>query len=393
MGIVLFPKAFIISSKKNMKYLKHIALAILFGAILSVSAYADGKPSGGDPGNGGPAFGSTTYGLSDSCWKVFLSEISPADAAKLAADQATISGNETQINALNQQIGALLKNATGKRDSATRAQINALEAQIDPLQRANGAAQMNIDSVLRANGSVFQTVEENCGRHERGGGGPDTGKGHGNPIPPDHGTRLHFGLSDSCWNIFLTQISASDAAGLAADQKIIADNQTQIDSLIKQLRSIKGNLKDSTVRAEMKALLMQINTLEKASNAAQKDYGTIIKNNMTALQAVRQGCGRPIHKGGAGDPTNGLQIGAIVPNPAPVGSTANLTITLAADEPVTITIGSAIAMGAPAKQIFNGTLTAGTHTQSLDLTGLKAGVYMVTVQAGNDMAMTKLVIQ
>jgi hypothetical protein len=377
--------------RKTMKYLKNIALAILLGAIFSVSAYADGKPNqgGGDPSNGG--WGKSNYGLSDSCWKVFLGQISSADAAKIAADQATITANQTSIDALNKQIGDLLKNGRGKRDSATSAQLRALEAQIDPLQKANGAAQMDIDSIIRANEKLFQTVAENCGRHNDDGG-RDTTKGHGNPNPPDK-NRGHFGLSDSCWNIFLSQLSAADAAQLAADQKTIDDNRKQVDSLLKLFRTLKGNQKDSVVRAEAKAIGHEINVLLTASLTAQKDYATILKKYEAILQSIRQGCGRTIHKGNAGDPTNGLTVSDIVPNPATVGSTASLTITLAADAQVTISIGSAIAQGPPVKQIFNGLLTAGAHTESLDLSRMGAGFYLVFIQSGNQQVVKKLVIQ
>ncbi len=374
-----------------MKYLKNIALAILFGAILSVSAYADGKPNsgflGGRPGN-------SVYGLSDSCWKVFLSQISASDASKIAADQTTITDNQTQIDTLNSQIIALLKNATGRRDSTSRAKIAVLEVQIDALLKANGAAQMDIDSIIKTNSSVFQTIAENCGRPHKND--PDTtkGPGNGNPNPSDKFSRGHFGLSDSCWNIFLTQISTTDATQLAADQSTITADQQQIDSLLKQIRSIKGSLKDSTVRAQYNALLAQINAIVKTSENAEKDYASIIKKYDTILQSIRQDCGRKTtHKGSVGDPTTGLTVTDIVPNPATVGSTASLTITLTADAQVTISIANAIAQGPPAKVLYNGTLNAGTHTQTLDLSGLGTGVYLVYVQSGNAMVVKKFVIQ
>jgi len=374
-----------------MKYLKHIALAIILGAIFTISAYADGKPNGNHDNGGG--FGKfTNYGLSDSCWNVFLGQLSASDAAKLSADQKTISGDQAQIDTLTQQIFTLLKNATGKRDSTTRVKVEALEQQIVTLQKASGAAQIDIDSILKTNSALFETIEENCGKHEDGGHG-DTTKGHGDPTPPNTGGKGHFGLSDSCWNIFLSQVSPADTAQLAADLKILASDQLQIDTLLKQIRAIKGSLKDSTVRAEYKALLAQINVIVKASETAEKDYASIIKKYGTILQSIRQDCGRHTHKGNAGDPTNGLTVGDIVPNPATVGSSASLTITLTADAEVFITVGSAIAQGPPVKVIFNGALTAGTHTQALDLTGFGAGVYIVTIQSGNAIVARKLVLQ
>jgi len=383
-----------------MKYLKHVALAILFGAIFTVSAFADGKPHNGGPGNGGPGKG-MHYGLSDSCWSVFLSQISAADAAKIAADQQTISDDQKQIDAINQQVGVLLKSSLGKKDSATMAQIKALQMQIGPLQQAIVAAQMDIDVIVKANGSLFQTVSENCGRPDKGGRdttGKDTtkgGPGHGNP-PPGKGTRGHFGLSDSCWNIFLSQLTAADQAQLAADQKIITDNQTQIDALIKQIRALKGNARDSATRAQIKSLMDQINAILKSSLAAEKDYNSIIRKYEAILQGIRKDCGRTaIHKGNPGDPTNdGFKVSAVVPNPASIGGTASITITMIADAPVTITLSDAMMFGKVTPQvIFNGTLTAGDHIQTIDLAGLKAGIYLITVQSGNEQQMQKLVIQ
>jgi hypothetical protein len=52
-----------------------------------------------------------------------------------------------------------------------------------------------------------------------------------------------------------------------------------------------------------------------------------------------------------------------------------------------------MAQGPPVKQIFNGMLTAGTHTQTLDLTGYGPGVYLVYIQSGNENITKKLVIQ
>lgn len=362
-----------------MKLLKTIALALLFGTIFTLSAYAGGKPGG--PGN---------FGLSDSCWKVFVSQLSPADAAKLAADEQTISGNQAQIDALNKQLGDLYK--SGGRDSATRAKIKDLSSQLETLNKADGAAQMDIEIIIKNNGSLFETVAQTCGRHtnprDTGKGGPGTGGG-----TPDKGGRGHFGLSDSCWNIFLTQISPADAAQLAADQQTISDNQKKIEDLYKQIRSLKGNAKDSSVRAQIKALIDQIRTLLKSSGDAMKDYASIIRKNNAILQSIRKDCGRHSHKGNPGDPTNGLTTGEITPNPTTPGGPASITLTLTADAQVMISISYATVQGPPAKIIFNGTLTAGTHTQSLDLTGYGAGIYLVTIQSGNEVISKKLVIQ
>jgi Spy/CpxP family protein refolding chaperone len=375
-----------------MKLLKTIALALLFGTIFTLSAYADGKPNQGGPGNGGKPGGPGNFGLSDSCWKVFVSQLSPADAAKLAADQQTISGNQAQIDALNKQLGDLFK--SGGRDSATRAKIKDLSNQLETLNKADGAAQMDIQIIIKNNGSLFETVAQNCGRptnpRDTGKGGP----GNGGPGPGDKGGRGHFGLSDSCWNIFLTQISPADAAQLAADQQTVSDNQKKIEDLYKQIRSLKGSAKDSSIRAQIKDLMDQIRTLLKSSGDAMKDFASIIRKNNDILQSIRKDCGRhSTHKGNPGDPTNGMTVGEITPNPTTPGGQASITITLTADAPVMISIGNATAQGPPAKIIFNGLLTAGAHTQTLDLTGIGPGMYLLTIQSGNEVITKKLVIQ
>ena len=138
----------------------------------------------------------------------------------------------------------------------------------------------------------------------------------------------------------------------------------------------------------------QIKALRKASGEAQRDFASIIKKNEAILQAIRKDCGRHPRKGNPGDPTNGLTVTDIVPNPTTVGGPASITITLASDAEVNISITMATAAkGPPAKQIFSGTLTAGAHTETLDLSGFGPGIYRVSVQAGSQVVTKKLVIQ
>src|SRR5579872_6524555 len=213
-----------------MKQLRYFALALLFGAMISIQAFADGKPNPGG-GNGLPIPGGPNhFGLSDSCWNVFLAGLSSGDAAKLTADQNTVTTDETQVDTLQRKIDNLLRNG-GARDSATRAQIKAIDAQILTLNTAINAAQMDIGSIIKNNGTLLETVSENCGRPKRdtgrgGNGGGDTSKG-GNRGGGDHGvnTKGHFGLSDSCWNIFISEISKSSAALLASDQQTIVSDE------------------------------------------------------------------------------------------------------------------------------------------------------------------------
>src|SRR5437764_472715 len=159
---------------------------------------------------------------------------------------------------------------------------------------------------------------------------PSGGTGTGAAGGPNH-----FGLSDSCWNVFLTMISSGDASELNADQSGIAALDTQINAINKQLRSLKGGLRDSTVRQQFKALIDQKHDLMKQEDSLRRDYGKIIHNNDSLLRMVRRDCGRH-GKGTAGDPGSGLKVGDIIPNPATVGSEITIPITLTADAKVTI---------------------------------------------------------
>jgi len=380
-----------------MRQFRYFALALVLGAFFSLSAYAQkgGSGNAGDPGLGGKE---NHFGLSDSCWKVFLAGLSASDAAKLTADQTTIAANEVQIDTFQSQINALFR-ASGKGtrpDSATLAKVRVLEGQIQTLNQADGALQMEIGGIIKANNTLLATVEENCGRPPRdtskGGGKGDTSKGGpikiGNP-------RGHFGLSDSCWNIFLSQISTTDAAGLAADEKTIETNEAQIDTLERKIHDLlkNGGGKDSTIRNEVKALLAQIQTLRKATLDAAKDYAAIIKKNEAILQSIRQDCGRVKHKGNAGDPGNGLTVTDIVPNPASVGGSISFTIGLTSDAEVEIFASLIGPQGPPSMLIFNGKLPAGSTPETIALGRLGAGAYLITIQSGNSSVQKKLVIQ
>jgi len=388
-----------------MKQFRYFAFIFALGAFFSLTAYAQKGPNPGGGSVTGPG-GPNHFGLSDSCWNVFLSGLSSSDAATLTADQKTLASNEAQIDALQKQIDSLLRSSSGrgvKPDTAVLRKVKVLEGQIQALNQANGATQMEIGTIIKTNNSLLETVEESCGRPARdtgkGGGGRDTSKGGGRDTSKggriDKNPKGHFGLSDSCWNIFLSQISAADAAGLAADQKTIADNQAQIDTLQKQIHDLlrKGGGKDSSVRAQVKALMAQIQTLRKASEAAAKDYGTILRNNQAILQSLRETCGRIAHKGNTGDPGNGLTVTDIVPNPASVGGSISMTIGLTSDAEVTIFASLIGPQGPPTMQIFEGKLPAGSTPETISLGRLGAGAYLITIQSGPTSVQKKLVIQ
>jgi hypothetical protein len=378
-----------------MKQLKYFVLALAFGALVSTGALAQKGP--GTPT--GPSVGANHFGLSDSCWNVFLSGLSPADAAKLTADQTTIASNQTQINALEKSEDSLIRSAK-PRDTAIGRQIKVLDGQIRTLNEANNTAQIDMGTIIKNNGTLLTTVAENCGKPKRDTGdhGRDTSKGgpgNGNNGPGDKGTftKGHFGLSDSCWNIFISGISPANAASLSADLATIKTNGAEVDSLLKLIRSMKGAAKDSAGRAAIKALLDQINALIKSSGAAQKDYAGIIRANDSLLESIRKTCGRPGHKVTVGGGGNAPTASAITPNPASANGSASITITLDAAAEVEIFISNATAQGMPARLLFNGMLQAGATTESLSLTGLVPGAYVVTIQSQGTTLMQKLMIQ
>src|SRR5437868_2599249 len=95
-----------------MKQFKLFALVLAIGAMLSVTAYAQKGPAtgGGDPGSGGTATGGPNhFGLTDSCWKVFLAGLSSSDQATITADEQLLSDNQSKMNDLEKQIGDLVK--------------------------------------------------------------------------------------------------------------------------------------------------------------------------------------------------------------------------------------------------------------------------------------------
>src|SRR5881296_2122915 len=98
-----------------MKQFRLFAFILAIGAMFAVSAYAQKDPTGGT--GTGAAGGPNHFGLSDSCWNVFLAGLTPAEAALLAADQKTISDNQTKIADLESQINKLQSSAGAKRDT------------------------------------------------------------------------------------------------------------------------------------------------------------------------------------------------------------------------------------------------------------------------------------
>ena len=122
---------------------------------------------------------------------------------------------------------------------------------------------------------------------------------------------------------------------------------------------------------------------------------TILRQYHYLISRVRKECDNPRrdsigHKGPRG--VIDVKIGMITPNPVPTGQvTAELTYGIRVDAHVVITISDQL--GNLVKEVFAGDLTAGAQTQTLDLTGLTAGMYHVRVQAGASVGTARLVIQ
>lgn len=233
--------------------------------------------------------------------------------------------------------------------------------------------------------------------------------------PPPMGP---FGLSDSCFQVFLTLIPADQAATLQDDMAKMKDIQTQLNDLRTQFKAaVKAH--DSAAIHEINAKLKD---LWSQAGALKKAIETIIRANQAILMQVRKDCmgfvlkgpdkdhgnggGKDTirkdtthHKGepGGGDPNKtSLKTTPVTPNPVTVGATASFSYTTVANAAgtqteVNITISDA--MGTLVKNVFAGAVDAGDHLVTLDLSGLTPGVYILRIQAGNAVVSQKLLIQ
>src|SRR5688572_31921902 len=97
-------------------------------------------------------------------------------------------------------------------------------------------------------------------------------------------TDNQFGLSDSCWQVFLSQLSGGDSAfgGLYESAGTL---DTQIDSMMKLLPALRGKA--------VKNLQKQIIALRKQRIALHKQLKSILKANIALLLDVRENCGQP----------------------------------------------------------------------------------------------------
>lgn len=195
-----------------------------------------------------------------------------------------------------------------------------------------------------------------------------------------HDGQHHFGLSDSCWRVFLSDLPEDVAGTLTGAIEQIKDIKANIDTLRDSLRAERKE-KDT---AEVRAIWDKIRDLVAKGRDDNKLIDDIIRKYHELLIKVRRECGDRDHKGGS----VGLKVTPIVPNPAT--TKAHFSYTINAGEEVQITINDQ--MGNVVKKVFDGQVEIGEHDVELDLNGLKSGMYLLRIQAGPDVNTLKLAI-
>ena len=213
------------------------------------------------------------------------------------------------------------------------------------------------------------------------GGRPNSASGRDSSIGTQWHPRedWHFGLSDSCWKVFLSGLPADTASMLTATFEQIRDSKVLIDSLLKDYSAAR-RAKDTAL---MHLILNKIRDLREKIRDDRMITDRIIDEYHSLLISVRRECDHDGHKG-----TIGLKVTPIVPNPAT--TQAHFSYTINADENVLIQIFDQ--GGNTVKTVFDGPADQGEHDVKLDLSGMKTGIYLVRIQAGPDVNTIKLVI-
>ena len=200
----------------------------------------------------------------------------------------------------------------------------------------------------------------------------------------------HFGLSDSCWQVFLSQLDNGDSS-LGDYMDSLSKLDGQIDSLMKLIPELKGK--------GVKQLQKRIIAMRKASHDLKKAINDILKENIDLLIDVRETCGQDttVDDTTVDDTTNdttsvdSLVIGLLNPNPATSGGSVNLPVTLVATMDVTVELYDQSSATLVRTYTF-AAMPSGTTTVSLDLTGVPAGSYVVRVRAGTSSETANLLI-
>jgi type IX secretion system substrate protein len=219
--------------------------------------------------------------------------------------------------------------------------------------------------------------------------GPGDGPGNGGPGKHGRGNPDHLNLSDSCWGVFLSQIPQDSAAMLTQAIECLKNNHDAFAATWKELRDAH-QAHDSAKIAELRARLAEL----RAQRAeCSKTIRMILRQYHYLISRIRKDCDNPRRDSiGHHRSEIDIKVGPITPNPVPTGqTTAVLTYGLKVDAHVVITISDQL--GNVVKEVFTGDLTAGMQQQTLDLTGLTAGMYYVRVQAGAGVGTARLIIQ
>ncbi|MEP7235958.1 MAG: T9SS type A sorting domain-containing protein, partial [Ignavibacteriota bacterium] len=190
----------------------------------------------------------------------------------------------------------------------------------------------------------------------------------------------HFGLGDSCWNVFLTNLPTDDARALNSAYTDIRETRAKIDELHDAYRA--------ALQAEDSMLAGRIwSNIDDLFGKIRDDWQIIvpiIRENKTLLIRVRRECGaaRPASR-------TGLEIRPVVPNPATDFANVGYNIKVSSNVLIQIFDQGGTAL----KTISDGNVEAGAHEMRLDLTGIRSGVYLLRIQAGADVSTEKFVIR
>ncbi len=214
---------------------------------------------------------------------------------------------------------------------------------------------------------------------------------------PKVGSPRTFGLSDSCWLVFLQNIPADSARILVAD----LDSLRSVEASTKNLEGLLRRARQAKDTAAVKRITAALRGNRQTSKDLRKEIIFIVRSHQSIFIRVKNACmgEPPPHKGtpGNGDPQTELKMTPITPNPVLSGGTAAFSYSLppnSANTQVNVLIVISDAMGNVVKNVFSGAVDASSEQKvQLDISGLKSGVYIIRVQAGNLVGSQKIMIQ
>ncbi len=214
---------------------------------------------------------------------------------------------------------------------------------------------------------------------------------------PKVGSPRTFGLSDSCWLVFLQNIPADSARILVND----LDSLRSVEASTKNLEGLLRRARQAKDTSAIKRITAALRSNRQTSQELRKEIIFIVRSHQSIFVRVKKACmgDVPPHKGtpGNGDPQTELKMTPVTPNPVLNGGTAAFSYSLppnSANTQVNVVINIYDAMGNIVKDVFSGAVDAGTQQNvQLDLSGLKSGVYILRVQAGNMVGSQKIIIK